>query len=512
MLKRINWILLFILLLAVTLRLIGIQHAVPFIFHPDEPSVIRSAMGIRFELNPKHFDWPHLYFYFNFIIYFVFIKLRAVLQIVGLQPLLQQYLPMLWRDPLIFYLISRFLSAFLGALTIFPVYLTGKKLYSVHVGLFAALAMALIPLHVWHSHLALIDVPSAFFVAWVCYFSACIYKHKDTKYYLLAGLFVGFSASTKYHGALSALSIIFAHLLVLYDSKSKLQNLRLYKNLVLAGIVSIAGFLIGTPYALFDFKTFSRTDGPAGAFWQFSNVGSVDVFSHFYQFFNTYLFQLSENTGYTFLLIYVVVLLMALYTIIKTKPLKFDVIWIYILPALLISFYLSGFERNRSHYYIQIFPYLAISVGYFVSNFYIKFLTSSRLRTIAFVFMLFFPPMYLSLKSVYVLSREDTRNMLYTWMQKNIKPSDVLIYNSNSFGPVLEKFKDNEYTKQIGLVESLSEHGYLFLNVSDNEMVEFFTAESFERRLLKRGNIYYITWFSAHNRTGDNIFIYEINP
>ncbi len=512
MLKKINWVLLFILLFALIIRLIGTTHAFPFIFHPDEPSVVRSALALRFDLNPKHFDWPHLYFYLNYAVYAIFIKFRAFLQIIGLQSFFQLYFPLLWRDPLVFYFISRVLSALLGAFTIIPLYLTGKRLYNTTAGLAIALVMTLIPLHVWNSHYALIDVPGAFFVAWVCYFSANIYKNKDPKYYLLDGLFVGFAASTKYHGALSALSIIFAHLLVSLESKPKSYDWRFHKSLVLAGIVSLIGFLIGTPYALFDYKTFSRTDGPVGAFWQFTNVGSVDFFSHIYQFVDTYLYQLSENTGYTFLLVLVVAFVINVYQIVKNKKIKPNEIWIYLLPAILITIYLSGFKRNNSHYYIQMFPYLAIVVGYYISEFYLRFISSSKLRTIVLVFLLFLPPLYLSLKSVYVLGRQDTRNLLFTWMLENVKSDDMLVYNSNGLNAVLEKFKDNEYTKQLGLVEDISTHGYLFLNINDKEMNEFFTNESFESKLIKRNYIQYITWFSAHNRTGDNIFIYEINP
>lgn len=501
MLRRINWVLLLILFLALVLRLVGIQHTFPFIFHPDEPSVIRSALAIRFDPNPRHFDWPHLYFYLNFVLYTVFIKIRALLQLIGVQPFLQSYFPILWRDPLVFYFISRVFSATLGAVTLIPLYLTGKRLYNPAAGLSIALVMAFIPLHVWNSHFALIDVPCAFFVAWVCYFSALIYKNKLTKFYLLAGLFVGFAASTKYHGALSAISIVLAHLLVLFESKPKLYDWRSYKNLVLAGIMSLVGFLVGTPYALFDFKTFSRTDGPVGAFWQFSNVGSVDTVTHLKQFIETYLFQLSENVGYTFLFVFVVTIVFMTYKLIYSRGKSLDAIWIYLLPVFVISFYLAGFKLNRSHYYILIFPYLSVVVGYVVSELYIRFKDLSKVRTAIVLLVLFLPPIYLSLKSSYVLSRGDTRNMLYTWMLENVKNDDILVYNSSSFVPVLEKFKYNEHTKRTELLGSPDLHGYLLLNVTEEEPP-----------LISQSNINFVTMFSSYNRMGDNIFVYEINP
>src|SRR3989344_8309710 len=113
-----------VLLFALAVRLVGINHGFPFIFHVDEPAVVRSALGLRFDPNPGHFDWPHLYFYLNYFLYFLFIKFRAFLQILNLRAAVEDIFPLLWRDPLIFYVISRSLSAIMGAFTVIPVYLT----------------------------------------------------------------------------------------------------------------------------------------------------------------------------------------------------------------------------------------------------------------------------------------------------------------------------------------------------------------------------------------------------
>lgn len=110
-----NKTLIAIILLGLALRLYGLNHGFPFIFHPDEPAVVRSATGIRFESNPGHFDWPHLHFYLNFFLYWVFIKFRGLLQILGLRSFLASTFPLLWRDPLVFYWLSRLFDAFFGS-------------------------------------------------------------------------------------------------------------------------------------------------------------------------------------------------------------------------------------------------------------------------------------------------------------------------------------------------------------------------------------------------------------
>jgi len=86
--KQNNWFIFFIIVLALAVRLAGIEHGFPFIFHPDEPTIVRSALGIRFDLNPKHFDWPHLYIYLNYFLYMAFAKFRNFVLSIGLNSFL----------------------------------------------------------------------------------------------------------------------------------------------------------------------------------------------------------------------------------------------------------------------------------------------------------------------------------------------------------------------------------------------------------------------------------------
>ena len=149
-LPRIDKSLLTIFILALALRLLGIWHGWPFIYNVDEPALVRSAVGIRFSLNPGHFDWPHLHFYLSFAWLAFWYLVRGFFQVAGLRPVVGSVIPHLWQDPAIYYLLTRIFNAFFGALTVVPVYLTGKVLfadkseveaYPLRVGLLAALAL-----------------------------------------------------------------------------------------------------------------------------------------------------------------------------------------------------------------------------------------------------------------------------------------------------------------------------------------------------------------------------------
>ena len=174
MLKKVSKPLLLILLLGLFLRLYGISYGFPFIYSVDEPALVRTATGIRFESNPKHFDWPHLHFYLNFFLYMLIYVVRGAFQVLGLKPFISNLMPILWRDPLVFYLASRIFNAALGAFTAIPVFLTGKKLFNERVGLLSALAITLFPYHAYNSHFALIDVPMTFWFSLSVYFSSLI--------------------------------------------------------------------------------------------------------------------------------------------------------------------------------------------------------------------------------------------------------------------------------------------------------------------------------------------------
>ena len=341
-----------VVIVALVIRLVGLDHGFPYIYHPDEPTIIRSALGIRFDPNPHHFDWPHLYIYLNYFVYMIFAKFRDIITAVGLKSQLTQIAPLMYNDNLIFYLLSRTLSAVLGALTAIPLYLWTKKLTDKKTALFSATLLALTPLHVRNSHYALVDVPMLFFLCWALYFS--------TRSAVLSGLFLGFSASTKYNGILGGLFI--GASLFLNKSKNLTQK---FVNLIKLGIFIMLGFVIGTPFAVLDFKTFTRTDGPQGALWQFTNVGKVGLTDQLGQFFDALLVKLPENLGYTAFIVFAIGTIILLYNLVKKqhRQINRDVL-LATLVFYILTFYVSGLEKNRSHYYLITYPFFLLTAGW----------------------------------------------------------------------------------------------------------------------------------------------------
>lgn len=515
MLRKLNKPLFLIILLGLVLRLYGITHGFPFIYHVDEPALIRSSYNIRFNPNPEHFDWPHFHFYLNFFLYFVVYLIRGAFQVFGLKSLVSQVFPLLWRDPLIFYFISRVFDAFLGAFTAIPIFLIGKKLFGVKAGLLSALVITVLPYHVHSSHYALIDVPMTFWFSWSVYFSTLIMFEGKKKWYVLAGIFAGLSASTKYNGGFSVFIIAFAHVIYTYSNKLvtfvkkrvKLSSdfWKQKKLLLVAALFSLLAFFIGTPFAVLDFDTFSRSDGPKGAFWQFENVGKVDSLREYFSQLELALTtKFDTDFGFTILVLFEVYFLYFLFSK-KTKEKTFIAI-----PGFFYFLYITSFGKNRAHYYMLIYPFIASMVGSLLivlEGKISKQIKDSKNSVFVFSFVLalvFIPPLYFSLKDSIYLAQKDTRNLAFEWLSVNTTKNDLVLYSGNDLEQIMNgsTFKAKKISSLLGLTTRADAK---FLVVSVQESIhEKESFDEIENRVVQ------VNLIKPVDRPGPTIYVYSI--
>ncbi len=501
MLKNLSKPLCVILVLAIAIRLIGINHGLPFIFHPDEPTIVKSAFGINFFPNPKHFDWPHLYIYLNYFLFFGFTKLRNLLEIYGLR----NNASIIWNDGVILYLLSRVLTALLGGFTVIPIYLTGKTLFNKTVGLLSALTLAFLPFHVWQSHYALPDVPMMFFLAWAVYFSSRILLSDSVKNYLLAGLFVGLSASCKYNGGLSALTVPLAYILRNFRLPFKLSWRKdIPKNLLylfFSGSLAATAFFIGTPFALLDSKTFLRTDSPKGAMWQFKNVGSVRLDEHIDKLSGEIFTDVADNVGYVVMFGFLTITLFFLFELATgrkdigkvTYKLSFLVI-----PAIFFLWYISGFLYDRAHYYMIAYPYMILLFGYFVVS--ITEGLQKSWQKYSFIILLLLPLILFSLDGSLRFANGDTRVDLYKWTLAQNLDNSVMVIDSVTLHEALQKGKVTNIEKDLSRVRKIRE-GYF---VVSNIVVFKPLIQNLSFTKLKQ-----VAFFSSYMKRGPDIFVYE---
>ena len=157
--------------LALLFRLDGISWGLPnaarwYSLHPDERQTVAAVLNLDFlsgDFNPNFFNYPSLYLYLTYLAHFLMGGFGWT-QIITPQNAQ-------WAIPHDILLAGRFVSALLGAATILPVYDMARRLFTPRFSGLAAFAMAMAPAAVQHSHFATVDISATFFVALALMFS-----------------------------------------------------------------------------------------------------------------------------------------------------------------------------------------------------------------------------------------------------------------------------------------------------------------------------------------------------
>lgn len=239
-------ILFLIVCVGLMLRVLGLKFGFPYLLHPDEPTAVKKALSFfKGDLNPHSFKMPSLYLYLLYFSSWIYCRGGELLKDISLPCYL-------WADKTVFYLIGRLWSALLGAATVLLVFAVGKRLYSQRAALGAALLLAILPLHVLHSHYATVDAPVTFLITLSFYFSVLLYQKGKGIYYLAAGFCAGLAAGTKYNGALVLFPFLMAGIFRLRDAGLRESRFRRRKLLYpLLGLLACGlAFFLASPYVV----------------------------------------------------------------------------------------------------------------------------------------------------------------------------------------------------------------------------------------------------------------------
>lgn len=280
-----------ILLLALALRGMEARFGLPYLHHFDEPALeLRSLQVLRTgDWNPRFFHYPSLLIYLN-----VGVDIAHYFHLVSLPEDDPETLASLDEvktgpadDPWFishpsFYLWSRWLNAVFGTAAVWLTFLLTRRLWSLSprrraeegdpeaaggdrsgadlAGLLAALVLATVPFHVVHSAYFTTDVPAATLALAVVFFSVRFVQERRPRDLALAALFVGLAASTKYNLASALLvptvALVGARLRRSFDPTGDPAPAdRPWLWVALMALPAV-GFLVGTPYAVFDLRTF----------------------------------------------------------------------------------------------------------------------------------------------------------------------------------------------------------------------------------------------------------------
>jgi 4-amino-4-deoxy-L-arabinose transferase-like glycosyltransferase len=252
------WLLGVVLLLALSLRLWGINFGLPYLYHPDEPVFIQIAQRIfkTGDLNPHFFEYGSLFFYLHalaYVPYFLIGKLAGIFRVPNDIPELEMITMAVGRAPMpTAVLMERSLTVICGWAIVLLVFLIGRKLTGrTWGGLLTALLVAVSPINVNNSRFATPDIMVTCFALVVLWLAMQMLASDRTWLYILAGVAIGLTASIKVNGVLIAGCVVMAHFL-----RSGAKGLRDYR-IYLAAVLALLSFLLTSPYILLDFYHFS---------------------------------------------------------------------------------------------------------------------------------------------------------------------------------------------------------------------------------------------------------------
>ncbi len=239
--------------LALGLRLLGISYGLPAIYNPDETPILNRALTFaKGDLNPHNFVYPTLYFYLVFAWEgLFFVTSRAV----GLYDSLAAFQREFFIDPSRHFLAARAFSVLCGTATVAALFWFGRRLYDTATGLAAAAFLAVSPIAVRDAHYVKLDVPTTMFVVLAHAALARLVVDGEAaarpRAWLMAGFLAGLATSTQYYAIFIAFPMIGVALVAWHRSGRWEQAVRLLLWSVLGAAI---GFLIGTPFLLFDLQ------------------------------------------------------------------------------------------------------------------------------------------------------------------------------------------------------------------------------------------------------------------
>lgn len=268
-----------ILVLALGLRLWGIEYGLPFGYQIDEErlytrlAVIMLADG---DLNPGYFQNPPLYMYVLEAVFALQHSGSDAALLIGDVP-----------DRGELYLTARVVTAVLGTIGVWLVFVAARRFFDTAVALLTALLLAVAFMPVFYSHVALNNVP-AMTAATLALIGVAGILHRGRRAdFVLAGIGVGVAAATKYTAGIVVVPLLIAALLS-PGGRAELRRVQIpprlrglrpvrrlaprgsfpvearLRNAAIALGVAFAAFVISNPHAVINFSHFLRAVGTQG--------------------------------------------------------------------------------------------------------------------------------------------------------------------------------------------------------------------------------------------------------
>lgn len=407
-----------VILAAFLIRVVGIQFGLPSVYHQDEPIIVHHAMAVGAGgWNTHFFVLPPFIIYSTFVLYGIYFGIG---KLAGVFSDPAAFAIHFLRDPSFFYLIARIYAGVLfGTLTVWLTHAAGRRLFSARTGLLAALFLAVVFIHVKHSHYVYVDIPLTFAVAALLYNLFLIARHPAVRNYLVGGALLGWAFSIKYTAAFFLPACLVCHCLVFKKGVLGWESL---KRILAAFLFGFVVYLVIAPFTLLSLREcLAQIHAQAGA------ENPVPFWHHFK-------YSILEGAGVPFVLLS----LFGAIVLWKRSPKEAAIVTTFILVYYGVN---TVFSQPFARYMLPLIPALALlaAVGWFwYSEKMSAFPVLNRVILVFIVAGMLLPSLYLDV----LLLKEDTRTQAARWIQENVPPGSVIVMDNRFFGPRLEQTRD----------------------------------------------------------------------
>lgn len=399
---------------AFALRVWNLAAGLPDLPQADESTLL--GLAVRFgtgDLNPHYLQYPTLWPYTLFCVFGTYFVTGWGVGLLGsIQDLKAQY----FVDPMPLWFLGRLSAALLGTATVPIVYGLGKRLVSRHVGLFAAVGLAVAPLHVQYSHYLVTDTPLTFMIA-VALLLIVRLSEGDLLRLWPAALVCGLATSVKYSAAPLVFPLVAAGLV-------RIRGLVNIWRLLGVATIAVAwmsfGFLMGTPYAILETRSLFADVAKILSRAYLGFDAGVNTFVHFL------VKVLPEGAG----------LLLAVLSVIGFLWMTVEGIrrWqgAWILMACFVIPYFSIIGSSRTPFARYMLPLLPVAMIYagFVWERVTRLISQPQWQAavrLGLVVLIFSAPLGASVAWVSALALPDTRQLASEWLKQHAPAGSVIV-------------------------------------------------------------------------------------